>query len=223
MRGESDLVPVQLYAADRAVSATARCVVPAARSSALLLAALAAVLAACAGTASQVRSGPPDQSPASLYPLGAGYAWSYDVETSDSPPVLAIARVARFDSGVATVVTGPEGEQRYAVTGTGIQRVGQPGYLLKAPIALGSVWESGADTSARVASVSEQVSTTAGTFAACVAVEERNQASGQSVKTTYCPGVGPVIVVSQMEVRGQLLTVTARLRGYSVESVEAEP
>ncbi|HET6336310.1 MAG TPA: hypothetical protein VFG30_23975 [Polyangiales bacterium] len=188
-----------------------------------LLAAAIIALSACAGTASQVRSGPPDQSPKSLYPLAAGYAWSYDVETEGSPPVLAVARVARFDSGVASVVTGPEAEQRYAVTDVGIQRVGQPGFLLKAPIALGAIWESGADTNARVASVSEQVSTTAGNFAACVVVEEQNHTSGQAVKTTYCPGVGPALVVSQMEVRGQLLTVTARLRGFSVESAEAEP
>jgi hypothetical protein len=211
MRAEPSQLLVQLYAAARA------------RASLTLLAAVMLAAAACAGTASQVRSGPPDQSPKSLYPLAAGYAWSYDVETEGSPPVLAVARVARYDSGVASVVTGPESQQRYAVTDAGIQRVGQPGYLLKAPIALGAVWASGADTNARVASVSEQVSTAAGNFAACVVVEEQNHTSGQAVKTTYCPGVGPALVVSQMEVRGQLLTVTARLRGYSVDSSEAQP
>lgn len=183
----------------------------------------AAVLVACAGSAREVRKGPPDQSPKSLYPLGAGFAWSYDVETEGSPPVLAVARVARFDAGVASVVTGPEATQRYAVTDAGIQRVGQPGFLLKAPIAVGSVWESGSGTQARVASVSELVTTTAGTFAACVVVEEQNRNSGQMVKTTYCPGVGPAVVVSQMEVRGQLLTVTARLRGYALDASEAAP
>lgn len=183
----------------------------------------AAGLVACAGSASEVRKGPPDQSPKSLYPLGAGFAWSYDVETEGSPPVLAVARVARFDAGVASVVTGPDAAQRYAVTDAGIQRVGQPGYLLKAPIAVGSMWESGAGTEARVASVSEQVTTSAGTFAACVVVQEQNRNSGQMVKTTYCPGVGPTVVVSQMEVRGQLLTVTARLRGYALDASELAP
>jgi hypothetical protein len=85
------------------------------------------------------------------------------------------------------------------------------------------MWESGAETNARVASVSEQVSTSAGNFTACVVVEEQNHTSGQAVKTTYCPGVGPALVISQMEVRGQLLTVTARLRGFSVESPEDQP
>jgi hypothetical protein len=71
--------------------------------------------------------------------------------------------------------------------------------------------------------VSEQVTTSAGTFAGCVVVEEQNQTSGQSVKTTYCPGVGPAVVVTQMEVRGHVLRVTARLRGFSVEAAEAQP
>jgi hypothetical protein len=207
MRVERTRDLVQLYAAARLLALTLS----------------AAALVACAGTATEVRPGPPDQSPKSLYPLGAGFAWSYDVETEGSPPVLAVARVARFDAGVASVVTGPDASQRYAVTDTGIQRVGQPGFLLKTPIAVGSMWESGAGTQARVASVNEQVTTSAGTFAACVVVEEQNRNSGQLVKTTYCPGVGPTVVVSQMEVRGQLLTVTARLRGYSLEASEAAP
>ena len=188
----------------------------------LYAASVAFLLGACAGSAAQVRPGPPDHSPASLYPLGAGYAWSYDVETQGEPPVLAIARVASFSNGVATVVTGPEASQRYAVSDLGIQRVGTLGYLLKAPLAVGSSWESGPGTSARVESMSEQVKTEAGTFTACVRVDERNATSGQRVQTTYCPGVGPALVVSEMDVRGQTLQVTARLRGYSVES-EAAP
>jgi hypothetical protein len=202
MRAEAFRFLVQLYAAGVVLTLSA---------------------AACSGTASEVRAGPPDHSPKSLYPLAAGYAWSYDVETEGSPPVLAVARVARFDAGVASVVTGPEASQRYSVTDAGIQRAGEPRFLLKAPITLGAMWESGAGTEARVASVNEQVTTTAGNFAACVVVEEQNRNSGQTVKTTYCPGVGPTIVVSQMEVRGQLLSVTARLRGYSLESLDASP
>ena len=198
MRSSCRAVPSQLYAA-----------------------ALVAFAAACAGSAAQVRPKALDHSPASLYPLGTGYAWSYDVETSGEPPVLAIARVASFANGVATVVTGPEASQRYAVSDLGIQRVGQPGYLLKAPIATGATWESGLGTSARVASMTEELKTEAGSFSACVRVDERNATSGQHVQTTYCPGVGPALVVSEMQVRGQTIQVTARLRGYSLEPEEA--
>jgi hypothetical protein len=188
----------------------------------LYAAVLVAFATACAGSATQTRPKAADHSPASLYPLGAGYAWSYDVETPGESPVLAIARVTSVANGVATVVTGPEASQRYALSDLGIQRVGQPGYLLKAPIANGATWESGLGTIARVASMSEEVKTEAGIFSACVRVDERNATSGQHVQTTYCPGVGPALVVSEMEVRGQTLQVTARLRGYSLET-EAAP
>ena len=196
------------------------------RAEAILLQLYAAsclLACACAGTAAEVRPSAPDRSPASLYPLGAGYAWSYDVDSGDGEPVLAIARVSEFQAGVATVTTGPDASQRYATTAQGVQRAGQPGYLLKAPIEAGASWESAPGVTARVLSVAEQVSTEAGAFSACVLVEEQNANSGQRVKTTYCPGVGPAVVVSEMAIRGRTLTVTARLRGYSLGGDEAQP
>jgi hypothetical protein len=173
--------------------------------------------AACGGSASQVRA-PVDRSPAGLYPLATGYAWSYDVDPGDGSSVLAIARVVSMQAGVAVVVTGAGAEQRYQVSAGGIARAGQGGHLLKAPIELGASWEAGPDTVARVASVSEQVQTPAGSFADCVRIDESNAASGQRIATTYCPGVGPASVISEMDVRGQTLRVTARLRGYALEA-----
>jgi hypothetical protein len=183
--------------------------------------AVALLLSGCAGSASQVRP-PLDQSPGSLYPLATGYAWSYDVDAGDGAPVLAIARVVGLEGGVAVVVTGAGSEQRYAVGPEGIRRVGQDGFLLKAPIAAGASWQASAGVSARVASLDERVTTEAGTFEHCVLVEEQNTESGQHVLTTYCPGVGPALVISEMEVRGQKLRVTARLRGYSLEAAPVE-
>ena len=182
----------------------------------LQLYAATCLLGGCAGSGSELRPTTPDQRPSSLYPLGAGHAWSYDVDSGDGEKVLAIARVTGFEAGVATVVTGPDASQRYAVTADGVQRAGEPGYLLKAPSAAGASWESAPGVTARVVSVAEQVKTEAGDFSACVLVEEQNQNSGQRIRTTYCPGVGPTVVVSEMEIRGRILTVTARLRGYSL-------
>jgi hypothetical protein len=151
-----------------------------------------------------------------------GYAWSYDVDAGDGAPVLAIARVVGFEAGVAVVVTGAGSEQRYAVGAEGIRRVGQDGFLLKAPIAAGASWQAAPGVSARIASLSERVTSEAGTFERCVLVEEQNSESGQHVRTTYCPGVGPALVISEMEVRGQKLRVTARLRGYSLDAATPE-
>jgi hypothetical protein len=182
---------------------------------------LALTLAGCAGSASQLRD-PVDQSPGSLYPLAAGYAWSYDVDAGDGAPVLAIARVVRFEGGVAVVVTGAGSQQRYSVGAEGIRRVGQEGFLLKAPIATGASWQAAPGVTARIASLAERVTSEAGAFENCVLVEEQNAQSGQHVLTTYCPGVGPTLVISEMQVRGQTLRVTARLRGYSLEAAAPE-
>ncbi len=180
---------------------------------------LAGCVAACGAATPKPRSAP-DLSPASLYPLGAGYAWSYDVDTGDGQSTLAVARVIRFQDGMAEVVTGADGVMHYVLRPDGIARAAS-GYLLKAPVELGASWSSGEGTSARVTAMHEQLRSAAGSFSECVVVEEQNTGSGQHITTTYCPGVGPAQVVSEMQVRGQNLRVTARLRGYTLEAPEA--
>jgi hypothetical protein len=170
----------------------------------------------CATTSGAPPKPPIDLSVGSLYPLGPGFAWSYDVDSGDGQPVLAVARVLRVQDGVAEVATG-QAVARYRVARDGISRDGQPGHLLKAPIAQGASWPSSPGTTARVVAVSERLTTSAGSFEDCVVVEEQNSGSGQQIRTTYCPGVGPARVVSEMTVRGQTLRVTATLRGYALE------
>ena len=177
------------------------------------------LLVACASAPAAKPKGPADLSVGSLYPLGPGFAWSYDVDGGDGQPVLATARVVRFEAGVAEVATG-QAVTRYFLGPEGLGRAGQSGYLLKPPIALQAEWPSGHDTIARVVALGERLQTPAGDFADCVVVEEQNAGSGQRIRTTYCPGVGPARLVSEMRVRGQTLRVTATLRGYALE---AEP
>jgi hypothetical protein len=173
----------------------------------------------CATAPSPSPKAPADLSIGSLYPLGRGFAWSYDVDSGDGQPVLATAHVVRMEAGVAEVAAG-QGVTRYVVGVDGIGRAGQSGYLLKPPIAMDASWSSGHDTIARVVALGERLQTAAGRFEDCVVVEEQNAGSGQRIRTTYCPGVGPARVVSEMQVRGQTLRVTATLRGYALE---AEP
>jgi hypothetical protein len=180
----------------------------------------ALLVTGCAGAAPRSRPAP-DHSPGSLYPLGTGYAWSYDVDAGDGSSVLAIVRVVSFDGQRAVVAAGAGSAQRYLRGPEGIAKE-RGGYLLKAPVALGASWEAGPGVTARVASVSERVSTPAGNFEACVRVDELHTDSGQRVATTYCPEVGAALVVSEMDVRGQRLRVTARLRGFALEADESE-
>ncbi len=175
---------------------------------------------ACAGAGVRPKTAH-DLSPSSLYPLGAGYAWSYDVDTGDAQPTLAVARVVELQNGNATVATGADSVLRYSVRSDGIARADDSGYLLKAPIGPGASWTSGQGASAQVTQLHVTLDTPAGKLTDCVVVDEHNAGSGQHITTTYCPGVGPAQVISEMEVRGQTLRVVARLRGYTVDTTSA--
>ncbi len=186
-----------------------------------LAASLLLLATACAGT--QKKPSPAlEITPATLYPLAEGNAWSYDVDTGEGDSVLAVARVARKVGEIAEVVTGSSEALRYEPRSDGIARVGSEGYVLKAPLDKGASWPSGPGRTALVSDVGVRFESTAGRFQACVVIDERDEASGQRTFTTYCPGVGPVQVVSEMDVRGQTLRVVARLRGYDVAGSSAE-
>jgi len=183
----------------------------------LELFAVAIVLFGCASGPSASARKPADLSPGSLYPLREGAAWSYDVDAGDGePPVLATTHVLRIQGSSVEVQSG-QAVLRYALLSDGIQRVDSGTYLLRAPVALGSEWPAGLNTVARISAVDQLLQTPAGNFESCVVVTEQGGDSGRKVATTYCPGVGPVRVDSEMEVRGKLLRVTATLRGYSLE------
>lgn len=166
--------------------------------------------------------GPPEVSVSTLYPLIEGAAWSYDVESGDGHPVLATTRVLHVRDGVIEVASG-QALIRYTLRPDGIGRAGLPGYLLKAPLVLNASWPSAPDTVAHVEALHQHVTTAAGSFDECVLVKEENAGSGQRVTTTYCPGVGPTSVISEMEVRGHALRVTAILRGYALPEPASAP
>lgn len=181
----------------------------------LLIAAL--TIASCASGPMASGRKPADLSPRSLYPLHEGAAWSYDVDAGDGEAsVLATTRVIRVQ-GTSVEVQSGQAVLRYAFLPDGIQRVDGGTFLLRAPVALGSEWPAGLNTQARVTAVDQLLQTPAGNFESCVVVTEQGGDSGRKVTTSYCPGVGPVRVDSEMEVRGKLLRVTATLRGYSLE------
>ena len=184
------------------------------RRSALACGLLAWLLVACA-------SGPsakPDAkalTPARLYPLTMGSAWSYDVDSGDGEAVLAITRVVEAGPGYAGVAGG-EGVRRYELRPDGIYQAVLSGYLLRAPIARDASWDAGRGVTARVADMAVAIETAAGKFSGCVRVVEEGAASGAVVETTYCPDVGPVEVRSRLQLEHGLVEVRARLRGYAI-------
>jgi hypothetical protein len=157
----------------------------------------------------------PQLTPARLYPMAVGSAWSYDVDTGDGGTVLAITRVTSAGDGHA-VVQGGEGTTSYELRPDGIYRTDRAGYLLKAPLRAGAVWSSGGGMSAEITRLDAALDTPAGQFRGCIEVVERGAPTGAVITTTYCPDVGPVRVVSSLVLSSGKVEVIAQLRGYQI-------
>jgi hypothetical protein len=160
--------------------------------------------------------------PADLYPLHAGNAWSYDVDTGEASTTLAVTRVEAFDGRIAKVRTG-SALLRYEVLVEGIRVPPGDEWILHAPLEEGATWPGRGGRDARLISTGMRVETPAGTFERCVEVMETGGELELEVRTVYCPGVGPVSVDSTMRsnLSDRALTVSARLRGYDVSPFPA--
>jgi hypothetical protein len=150
-----------------------------------------------------------------LYPMRAGSVWTYDVDTGDGPPTLAITRVTASGSGYADVSSGGP-PIRYQQRPDGLYRDDRDGYVLKQPVERGARWGAGPDITAEVVDVDKSVSTPAGDFSGCVEVIEQGGEAQKLVRTVFCPDVGPVELESTLTlaVSGGAARVVARLRGY---------
>ncbi len=176
------------------------------------------LVAACAGKSPR----PPSHTvidPSDLYPLQAGNAWSYDVDTGEASTTLAVTRVEAFDGRIAEVHTG-QAIVRYEVLAEGIRVPPGDVWVVRAPLSEGATWPGRGGRTARLISLDTTVETDAGTFDQCVEVLETGGKLELEVRTVYCPGVGPVLVGSTMRlnVSDRFVTVSAQLRGYNVSS-----
>ena len=189
-------------------------------SAARLGAAVLLFMAACAGKVSPPVTNSID--PRDFYPLQAGNAWSYDVDTGEASTTLAIMRVEALDGQVARVRTG-RALVLYELRAEGIRVPPEDEWVIRAPIEEGATWPGRGGRSARLVSMGLRVETPAGSFGDCVLVSETGGKLELEVRTVYCPGVGPVSVDSTMRSSSgaRSLTVSARLRGYDVSSVSS--
>ena len=161
---------------------------------------------------------------ARLYPLRMGSVWTYDVDTGEGVPTLAITRVTGSDGNRAEVSSGST-PIVYETRPDGLFRPDREAYVLKAPIRQGATWDAGAGSQAEVLSVDKQVSTPAGDFTHCVEVRESGGGAGKLVRTVFCPDIGPVEVESSMamQLSGQTARVLAKLRGYDFSGILTQP
>jgi len=173
----------------------------------------------CATAGSTVKPAGDDWSIVSLYPLHVGNAWSYMVDTG-TENVLTTVAVLRADGQDMVIRSGVE-ELRYRGTTAGLIRVGSPGHVLLAPVEVGRSWPSGPYTTTTVARRVDRIETDAGTFTGCAEVVDEDSQSGKRVSTIYCPGVGPVSVVSELGLSHSTAQVKALLRGYQVKGQQS--
>jgi hypothetical protein len=172
--------------------------------------ATAIVVGACASTgAGPAPSGPPRTfTAAELYPLDAGWKWAYDL-VKDGQTMLALYSVLDRTGDSATVQAG-EDQLGYAITPQGIAQKGGPvagDFIVKNPVAVGTEWPV-AGGRARITAVAQSVNVTAGRFDDCVVVEATLTDPPRVARTTFAPGVGPVINELAIKVGGEMTTVT---------------
>lgn len=190
--------------------------------------ALLVSLAGC-GPAAPHTSGPPVDrlAPTTLYPMLEGAQWVYDVDTGgDEPPTLGIFEVIEVNGDRRSIANNrgmsAEGNVRhgepvtYEITPEGIRHVASGRWVLRAPIEEGAQWEAMGGRTAHVRDLDASVEVVAGTYDHCVDVEESGGEDGRTVRTVYCPEVGPVLIESRMESMLTTRTVetSARLRSY---------
>lgn len=174
-------------------------------------------LAACGGSQPEVATPElPKHHPWRLYPMLADSAWAYDVDTGDGDNVLAVTRVMNVIGNQIELQTGNDDVTRYEQREDGILRLGESAYLIRQPIQVGATWPSGGDKIATITAVDVSIEVPAGQYSECVAIEENVAETGLQIRTVYCPDVGPVEVLSHMQLRGQDVRVIARLRGAQV-------
>jgi hypothetical protein len=131
------------------------------------------------------------------FPLDDGASWTHAITRPGlgrPEEVLGVTRVVAVKDGVASI-TSPGGSFTYLIADDGILRERRT-YVIKEPIVVGTRWEMGGpDELGTIEKVDATITTRAGSFTDCVVVRE--VAPGQDVETTYCPRVGPALIVAR--------------------------
>ncbi|OJY15655.1 MAG: hypothetical protein BGO98_23550 [Myxococcales bacterium 68-20] len=164
----------------------------------LLLLASLLLTSACGGesTAPPSSPKPPLSSGASLepyFPLDDGKLYHYVTKEGDDSGML-VAKASRKDATHGELRLS-NGTKRFVYLPDGVAYDGGA-YILKAPVEVGTSWLGEHGGTTRIAATDVAVSVPAGSYAACVrTVEEGGRSPGARYETTYCPGVGMVLLV----------------------------
>lgn len=159
---------------------------------------LATLLVACGSNPAPAAPPPAARASAATeveryFPLEEGKIYHYVTREGDDTGML-VAKVHRTDAQHAELQLS-NATKRFAIAPDGVTYVGGA-YLLKAPLEAGASWSGEHGGTTKVARVDAAVDVPAGHYAGClVTVEDQGRPPGVTWETTYCPGVGMVLLV----------------------------
>jgi hypothetical protein len=139
------------------------------------------------------------------FPLEEGRIYNY-VTTENGETGMLIAKVHRTDAAHGELRLS-NATKRFVY---GADSVGYDGgaTLLKGPLDVGASWPGEHGGTTRVVTTSASPKVPAGAYSACVqTIEEGGRLAGAKFATTYCPGVGMVLLeinVAGGEARAEL-------------------
>ena len=169
---------------------------------------------ACGGEVpAKAPSTPPPASGSSVeryFPLEEGKIYHY--ETKEGPDTgMLVAKVHRVDAAHGELRLS-NATKRFAFTPDGVAYEGGA-FILRGPVEVGTSWPGEHGGTTRIAATDATVQVPAGSYSSCVqTVEENGRPPGSRYETTYCPGVGMVLLV----VRAGGSEARAELKSYGL-------
>jgi hypothetical protein len=151
-------------------------------------------LVACGGGAKAPPAAhPTSEGIAAFFPLEEGNIFHY--VTKEGPDTgMLVAKAVRRDATHGELRVS-NGSKRFVFAPDGIAYDGGA-YILKAPIEVGTTWAGEHGGTTKIDATDAAVDVPAGHFSGCVrTVEIGGRAPGGRWETTYCPGVGMVLLV----------------------------
>lgn len=176
----------------------------------LALACAVLVLVTCGGSSAPPPAPPsspvPPSGPALFFPLEEGRIYNYTTREGDESGML-VARVHRTDP-MHGELRMSNATKRFVYTPDGVAYDGGGAYILKAPLKPGASWPGEHGGTTRIVSVDASSKVPAGTYSGCVqTVEEGGRPPGSRYTTTFCPGIGMVLLqvtMGSVEARAEL-------------------
>lgn len=181
--------------------------------SALLLTSI--VLGACGREAPAKAPGAPTPAASGsalerYFPLEEGKIYHY--VTKEGPDTgMLVAKVRRVDATRGELRLS-NATKRFVFTPDGVAYEGGA-FILKGPMEVGTSWPGEHGGTTKITATEASVDVPAGSYASCVqTVEEGGRPPGARYETTYCPGVGMVLLV----VRAGDSEARAELKSYAM-------